>query len=65
MASQNHDFDLLVIGAYPGGADYDTRRGDPSEHDQVLRNIAAVDLPNCDPVSGRDGSLRSLWIKGE
>ncbi|MGI4796217.1 MAG: cupin domain-containing protein [Janthinobacterium lividum] len=53
--------DLLVIGAYPGGADYDTRRGDPCEHDQMLRNIAAVNLPPCDPVSGRDGSLRSLW----
>ncbi len=52
---------LLVVGAYPGGADYDTRRGDPGEHDTVLRNIAAVALPVCDPVFGLEGPLHGLW----
>ncbi len=54
--------DLLVIGAYPGGTDYDTRRGDPREHEIVLRNIAAVKLPACDPVFGADGPLIGLWF---
>jgi len=56
--------DLLVIGAYPGGANYDTRLGDPSEHDLALRNIAAVALPACDPVFGPEGPLHRLWITG-
>ncbi len=57
--------DLLVIGAYPGGSDYDTRRGNPEEHDDALRAIAAVPVPACDPVSGRDGPLRMLWTQCE
>ena len=53
--------DLLVVGAYPGGADYDIRRGAPAEHAAVLRAIAAVPMPGSDPVLGRDGGLRRLW----
>ena len=56
--------DLLVVGAYPGGGDYDIRRGDPAEHAAALRAIAAVPLPDSDPVSGRDGGLRRLWAGG-
>ena len=56
--------DLLVVGAYPGGSDYDIRRGDPAEHETVVCAIAAVPLPASDPVLGRDGGLRRLWIKG-
>jgi uncharacterized protein YjlB len=56
---------LLVVGAYPGGSDYDTLRGRPEEHEKALWAIAAVPLPACDPVSGRDGPLRLLWSKAE
>jgi uncharacterized protein YjlB len=49
--------------AYTGRAEYDIRRGDPNEHGAVMRNIAAVELPACDPVSGRDGPLRKLWAE--
>jgi uncharacterized protein YjlB len=56
--------DLLVVGAYPGGADYDIRRGDPAEHAAALRAIRAVPLPDSDPVAGRDGGLRRLWVEG-
>jgi len=55
--------DLLVVGAYPGGASYDIRRGDPAERDAAQRAIAAVKLPEHDPVLGRDGGLRRLWTK--
>jgi uncharacterized protein YjlB len=44
--------DLLVIGGYPRGQRADLRRGDPAEHDRMLRNIAAVPLPAQDPVVG-------------
>jgi uncharacterized protein YjlB len=53
--------DLLVIGAYPDGMEWDIRRGDPAEHDEVLGNIRAVPLPGADPVYGPDGPLRKLW----
>ncbi len=53
--------DLLVVGAYPGGARYDTRRGVAEEYVDSLRAIAAVGLPACDPVWGPDGPLRAAW----
>ena len=56
--------DLLVIGAYPDGMSWDLRRGDPAEHDEVLRNISRVPLPKADPVEGAAGSLVGLWGKG-
>ncbi|HEY0361577.1 MAG TPA: cupin domain-containing protein [Solirubrobacteraceae bacterium] len=53
--------DLLVVGAYPPGQAWDMRYGDPGEHDEVLANIAAVALPQTDPVLGPDGPLLELW----
>ena len=53
--------DLLVIGAYPDGMEWDIRRGDPAEHDEVVANIDAVPLPQADPVHGPDGPLGGLW----
>ena len=53
--------DLLVVGAYPGGADCDTRRGDAKEHDAAVEAIRAAPLPACDPVAGAGGPLKTLW----
>ena len=53
--------DLLVIGAYPGGSDYDTLRGDPGEHEVAVRAIAIVPLPQSDPVHGPGGPIHELW----
>lgn len=53
--------DLLVVGAYPGGAAFDTRRGDPAEYATALRNAAEVKPPARDPVGGTDGALLRLW----
>lgn len=52
---------LLVVGAYPRGQDWDLRRGDPAEHDEVLANLARVALPDTDPVAGATGPLVELW----
>ena len=59
--NEGADGDFLVVGAYPGGARWDVRRGDPAERDKVLRNLAAVPLPDSDPVGGADGALLRLW----
>ena len=53
--------DLLVVGAYPNGMRWDLRRGDPAEREEVLANIAAVPLPDTDPLHGADGPLSELW----
>jgi uncharacterized protein YjlB len=51
--------DFLVIGAYPPGQDADIQTDAPG--DVGLRAIAAVPLPEADPVEGRDGALTELW----
>ena len=53
--------DLLVVGAYPNGMRWDLRRGDPAERAEVLANIAAVPLPESDPVHGPGGPLTEIW----
>jgi uncharacterized protein YjlB len=53
--------DLLVVGAYPGGAAADLHRGGAGERAEVLRNIVEVPLPEADPVHGADGPLLRLW----
>ena len=57
--------DLLVIGAYPGGADCDIRRGEAGEYAAALRAIAAVPLPATDPITGDAGGLTRLWRPGD
>jgi uncharacterized protein YjlB len=54
--------DLLIVGAYPDNTELrDLRRGKPAEHDEVVRNIAAVEPPAADPVSGDAGPLVRIW----
>lgn len=53
--------DLLVVGAYPGGGDYDTSRPDPLHAGQHLQDATAVPVPDRDPVAGADGPLPRLW----
>ena len=42
--------DFSVIGAYPGGRNWDLLRGLPGERPRADRNIAAVPLPDNDPI---------------
>jgi uncharacterized protein YjlB len=44
--------DLSVVGAYPGGTDYDTQRATPESRMRSLPKIAAVPKPSSDPVLG-------------
>jgi uncharacterized protein YjlB len=60
--NREHSPDLLIVGAYPdNSASHDLRRGKPAEHDEAVRNIAAVPLPPADPVSGETGPLTRIW----
>jgi uncharacterized protein YjlB len=53
--------DLLVVGGYPRGQEWDMNRGQAGERPQVDRNIAAVPLPDSDPVEGAGGTLTEAW----
>jgi uncharacterized protein YjlB len=44
-----------VVGAYPGGADWDLRRATPQERRTALPLIAAVPAPAADPILGAQG----------
>lgn len=57
------DARLLVIGAYPRGQSPDlVREGAPSRA-AIRARIAAVPLPQADPIGGRDGLAMRLWGK--
>lgn len=53
--------DLLVVGAYPGGAEPDIRKGDADDPAAAKARIRRVALPAADPVFGRDGPLLARW----
>jgi uncharacterized protein YjlB len=50
-----------VVGAYPNGRQCDLLRGRPGERPQADQNIAAIPLPQEDPIYGHGGPLTSLW----
>lgn len=54
---------LAVVGAYPGGAAWDVRRGAPGEYDAAAAAAASVSPFVTDPVIGGDGALRTLWAQ--
>jgi uncharacterized protein YjlB len=53
--------DLVVIGAYPRGQHPDMCRAEVGARDRALANIAAVALPEADPVTGRADPLLLCW----
>jgi uncharacterized protein YjlB len=53
--------DFRVIGSYPNGQEYDLRRGEPSEYEEVKKNIRKVPLPDLDPLYGAEGPLNQHW----
>jgi uncharacterized protein YjlB len=50
-----------VVGAYPGGRDYDMNYGNPDERPETDQNIKSVPLPLSDPVMGNDKGLTIIW----
>jgi uncharacterized protein YjlB len=54
--------DLLVVGAYPHGQKWDLIRADDVVDGAAVRaRIAAVPMPESDPILGSAGPLASLW----
>src|SRR6266705_71631 len=53
--------DFAVVGAYPDGREWDLLRGLPGERPKSDHNIAALPIPDNDPIYGADGPLRQIW----
>jgi uncharacterized protein YjlB len=56
--------DFGVVGAYPGGREWDLLRGLPGERPKADQNIAALPMPDNDPIYGAEGPLRQIWKSG-
>lgn len=53
--------DFGVVGAYPDGRQWDLLRGLPGERPKSDRTIAALPIPDYDPIYGAEGPLRQIW----
>jgi uncharacterized protein YjlB len=56
--------DSGVVGAYPEGRDWDLLKGLPGERPKADQNIAALSIPENDPIYGQQGPLRQIWKMG-
>jgi uncharacterized protein YjlB len=52
--------DFLVVGGYPAGQTWDICRSAPTP--EAIRRMESLPFPASDPVSGKAGALRRLWI---
>lgn len=53
--------DVVCVGAYPDGREYDMNYGRPGERPLTDENIRKVPLPQTDPVYGRRNGLPEIW----
>jgi uncharacterized protein YjlB len=53
--------DFGVVGAYPEGRKWDLLRGLPGERPKADHNIAALPMPENDPIYGLEGPLPKIW----
>jgi uncharacterized protein YjlB len=51
----SHATGLVVVGAYPGGSDWDLRRATPADYQSGQPLVAKVADPVSDPILGADG----------
>ena len=54
--------DFLVVGAYPGGRDWDLLRDTPQDRAKALENLPKVPMPDADPLYGKAGPLLEHWL---
>jgi uncharacterized protein YjlB len=53
--------DVICVGGYPNGKDYDMNYGKVGERPGTDQNIGAVPLPATDPVFGKKDGLIKIW----
>ena len=63
--NEGASLDLVVVGAYPIGQNPDMRTPGTRDYERWVAQIAAVPLPECDPVYGMHGPLIERWCGAE
>lgn len=58
----NSSNDFGVVGAYPDGRDWDLLKGEPGERPKADKAIAALPIPDHDPLLGKMEGLRKWWV---
>lgn len=53
--------DVIAIGAYPGGRDYDMNYGNAGERPSADSNIKKLPVPSTDPLLGKSKGLPRIW----
>lgn len=53
--------DVIAIGAYPGGRDYDMNYGDPAERPATDNKIKKLPVPSSDPLFGNTNGVPKIW----
>ena len=53
--------DIVCVGAYPDGKDYNMKYGKVRERPTADENIASTPIPKTDPVFGNQRGLVKLW----
>jgi uncharacterized protein YjlB len=56
-----HENDIVCVGGYPEGRIYDMNYGRNGERPETDKNIAALPVPEYDPMGGKNGFLVSCW----
>jgi len=56
--------DVIVIGGYPGGKDYDMNYGKPEERPAADNNIKKLPVPSTDPLLGKANGVPKIWKSG-
>jgi uncharacterized protein YjlB len=52
---------IMCVGAYADGREFDINTGEPGERPKTDRQIAGLAVPTEDPVYGRPDGLTSIW----
>ena len=53
--------DVICVGGYPNGKEYDMNYGKADERPAADENISSISLPQTDPVFGKNGDLLKIW----
>ena len=53
--------DVICVGGYPNGREYDMNYGKADERPAADENINSISLPQTDPVFGKNGDLLKIW----
>jgi uncharacterized protein YjlB len=55
--------DVICIGGYPRGTEYDMNYGKKEERPAADKRIAKVPMPGFDPVTGKKDPIHKIWNK--